>query len=306
MKVIDRLRSRGAVLYRTVNRRLGGVPEVLVNAYRAFTEARAAESAASLAYYALFALFPFLLVLIFVGTLFLGSKRAETELIDMVTQMLPGSQLFIQQNLADIMEQRGAVTLVGVVGLIWSSSGFFIALTRNLRRAWPDFEGLNIIKQRLTGIGAVLVLGLLLILWSAVNVIFNSIPQLFRSVPGADEFWQVVVRIAPVLIVLPMLAGLYRWTAPPGRGWRGVLVGSTVGAVLLQVLIVGFGWYLSSGLVNYARVYGSLGGVIALLVFVYLISFIILFGVYLAAAAEGRQQAPQMLDNVHMGADLTD
>ena len=46
-------------------------------------------------------------MLIFVGTLFLGSKRAETELIDMVTQMLPGSQLFIQQNLANIMEQRG-------------------------------------------------------------------------------------------------------------------------------------------------------------------------------------------------------
>ncbi len=306
MKVVDRLRSQGAALYRTVNRRLGGVPEVLVNAYRAFTEARAAESAASLAYYALFALFPFLLVLIFVGTLFLGSKRAETELIDMVTQMLPGSQLFIQQNLADIMEQRGAVTLVGVVGLVWSSSGFFIALTRNLRRAWPDFEGLNIIKQRLTGIGAVLVLGLLLILWSAVNVIFNSIPLLFDNIPGKDEFWSSVVRIAPVLIVLPMLAGLYRWTAPPGRGWRGVLIGSTVAAVLLQVLIVGFSWYLSSGLVNYARVYGSLGGVIALLVFVYLISFIILFGVYLAAAIEGRQQAPQVLDSADMGADLTD
>ncbi len=306
MKVVDRLRSRGTVLYRTVNRRLGGAPEVLVNAYRAFTEARAAESAASLAYYALFALFPFLLVLIFVGTLFLGSKRAETELIGMVTQMLPGSQLFIQQNLADIMGRRGALTLVGVIGLIWSSSGFFSALARNLRRAWPDFEGLNIIRQRLTGIGVVLVLGLLLILWSAVNVIFNSIPQLFSSVPGADEFWRVVVCIAPALIVLPMLAGLYRWTAPPGRSWRGVLIGATVAAVLLQGLVLGFGWYLSSGLVNYDRVYGSLGGVIALLVFVYLMSFIILLGAYLAAAVEGRGRAPHVLDNVQIGADLTD
>ncbi len=306
MKVIDRFRSHGAVLYRTVNRRLGGVPEVLVNAYRAFTEARAAESAASLAYYALFALFPFMLVLIFVGTLFLGSKRAETELIDMVTQMLPGSQLFIQQNLANIMEQRGAVTLIGVVGLIWSSSGFFSALSRNLRRAWPDFQGLNMIAQRLTGIGAMLVLGLLLIVWSAINVIFSSIPQLLDFVPGMDVFWSRVVRIVPVLIVLPMLAGLYRWTARPGRGWRGVLIGAAVAAVFLQGLILGFGWYLSSGLVNYDRVYGSLGGVIALLVFVYLMSFIILFGAYLAAAVEGRKQAPQVLDNVQIGADLTD
>ncbi len=306
MKVVDRLRSRGTALYRTVNRRLGGAPEVLVNAGRAFSEARGAESAASLAYYALFALFPFLLVLIFVGTLFLGSKRAETELIGMVTQMLPGSQLFIQQNLADIMDRRGAVTLIGVVGLLWSSGGFFSALSRNLRRAWPDFEGLNMIAQRLTGIGAVLVLGLLLIVWSAFNVIFNSIPELFDNVPGMDEFWSRVVRVAPVLIVLPMLAGLYRWTSPRDRGWRGVLIGALLAALLLQALILGFGWYLTSGLVNYDRVYGSLGGVIALLVFVYLMSFIILFGAYLAAAVEGRRHAPRELDAAQIGADLTD
>jgi membrane protein len=306
MKVVDRLRSRGTALYRTVNRRLGGAPEVLVNAGRAFSEARGAESAASLAYYALFALFPFLLVLIFVGTLFLGSKRAETELIGMVTQMLPGSQLFIQQNLADIMGRRGALTLIGVIGLLWSSGGFFSALSRNLRRAWPDFQGLNMIAQRLGGIVAVLVLGLLLIVWSAVNVIFSSIPQLFDNVPGMDEFWSRVVRIAPVLIVLPMLAGLYRWTSPRDRGWRGVLIGALLAAVLLQALILGFGWYLTSGLVNYDRVYGSLGGVIALLVFVYLMSFVILFGAYLAAAVEGRRHAPRELDAEQMGADLTD
>lgn len=306
MKVIEKLRLRGTALYRSVNRLLGGAPEVLVNAGRAFSEARAAESAASLAYYALFALFPFLLILIFVGTLFLGSKRAETELIGMVTQMLPGSQLFIQQNLADIMSRRGALTLVGVIGLLWSSGGFFSALSRNLRRAWPDIEGLNMIAQRLTGIIAVLVLGLLLIVWSAANVIFNSIPELFDNVPGMDEFWSRVVRIAPVLIVLPMLAGLYRWTAPRDRGWRGVLLGALLAAVLLQALILGFGWYLSSGLVNYDRVYGSLGGVIALLVFVYLMSFIILFGAYLAAAVEGRRHAPHELDAEQIGADLTD
>ena len=64
------------------------------------------------------------------------------------------------------------------------------------------------IAQRLTGIGAMLVLGLLLIVWSAINVIFSSIPQLLDFVPGMDVFWSRVVRIAPVLIVLPMLAGL--------------------------------------------------------------------------------------------------
>ncbi len=95
-----------------------------------------------------------------------------------------------------------------------------------------------------------------------------------------------------------MLAGLYQRLPASAAG--ELLIGSTVAAVLLQVLIVGFSWYLSSGLVNY-WVTARWAASSPLLVFVYLISFIILFGVYLAAAAEGRQQAPQMLGWRAMG-----
>lgn len=305
MKLIDTLRARGQALYQAANRRLNGAPGVLVDAYRCFERARAPESAASLAYYILFALFPFLLVLIFIGTLFLGSKRAETELVGMVTQMIPGSQLVIQQNLTDVMQRRGPVTIVGVVGLIWASSGFFIALTRNLRRAWPDFGDFNIIEQRLTGIGAVLALGFMLILWSAANVILNAIPRLFGNVPGADVFWNVFARILPVFLVFPMLVGLYRWTAPPGHYWPGLVIAAAVAAVVLQVLIIAFSWYLGSGLVNFEVVYGSLGGVVALLVFAYLMSTIVLFGAYLAAAIHDRVRGrTRSVPDVAAGAEI--
>lgn len=295
VQVLDNLRARGHALFQAVDRRLRGAPGVLARAFDCFGRARAAESAASLAYYGLFALFPFLLVLIFIGTLFLGSKRAETELIATVTQMLPGSQLVIQQNLADVMERRGPLTLVGVIGLVWSASGFFAALTRNLRRAWPDFAVRNMIEQRLTGIGAVLLLGLLLILWSAANVVLNSVPQLLNNVPGADTFWHFFVRILPVFLVFPMLVGLYHWTAPPGHSWRAVLIGAAVAAGVLQTLTIGFGWYLGSGLVHFDVVYGSLGGLIALLLFVYLMSTVILFGAYLAAVIQERAKVASPL-----------
>jgi membrane protein len=138
-----------------------------------------------------------------------------------------------------------------------------------------------------------MVLGLLLVVWSSLNVVLNAIPLIFPEIPGADLFWKVIARIIPVFVAFPMYVAVYRWTAHPGRQWRGTLWGAGLAAVGLQALILGFGWYLASGLANYELVYGSVATIIALLLFAYLASWITLFGAYVAAAVDHRPPPAQ-------------
>jgi membrane protein len=288
MSILDRARNLGGALYRQADARLFGAPGIFSAAFKTCGQESVAENAASLAYYGLFALFPLLLVLIGIGTLFLGSKRAEADLVNLLVPMVPGSQLTVQQNLLNVMQQRGSITWVGLLVLVWSASGFFIALTRSLRRAWPGGKGLNAIELRLSGILVVLALGLLFVLWSTLNVVLNAAPFLLPNFPGADFLREWLARLFPVVIMFPMLIVLYRWTAHPLHGWRGIIVAALVAAVALQAVVLGFGWYLGSGLANYELVYGSIAGVIALLLFAYLTSYIVLFGAHLAAAIDLR------------------
>jgi membrane protein len=288
MSILDSARKTGGALYQQADVRLRGAPRTMGNAFRTFNEECGGESAASLAYYGLFALFPLLLVVIAVGTLFLGGKRAEEELVDLLTQYLPGSQLVVQQNLMNVMQQRGTVTWIGLIVLIWSASGFFIALTRSLRRAWPGGKALNMIQLRLSGLLVVVALGLLFVLWSAMNLVLNTLPLLFPNLPGVDLLREGMARVLPALVVFPMLIVLYRWTGRPMRGLRGIVIAAAVAALALQALVLVFGWYLGSGLMNYELIYGSIAGVIGLLLFVYFLSFIVLFGAHLAAAIDLR------------------
>jgi uncharacterized BrkB/YihY/UPF0761 family membrane protein len=124
-----------------------------------------------------------------------------------------------------------------------------------------------------------------------MNLVLNTLPLLFPNLPGVDLLREGMARILPALVVFPMLIVLYRWTGRPMRGLRGIVIAAAVAALALQALVLVFGWYLGSGLMNYELIYGSIAGVIGLLLFVYFLSFIVLFGAHLAAAIDLRMVA---------------
>jgi membrane protein len=70
---------------------------------------------------------------------------------------------------------------------------------------------------------------------------------------------------------------IYHWGLPRVQSWRRVLPGAILATILWFPITVGFGWYVNN-YANYTVIYGSLGAGIALLVWMYLISMIILFG----------------------------
>ena len=110
------LKQRLLPYYQVANRLSRGSLDVVRVAIKNFGLARGAEAAASLAYYALFSLFPLLLVLISVVAFVLKSEDAHSVTVDFITQILPNSRVLIELNVQEILNRRGTIGLIGLVG----------------------------------------------------------------------------------------------------------------------------------------------------------------------------------------------
>ena len=96
----------------------------------------ATHMAAGVAYYTLFSLFPLLLGLIALLGLFLDAQHIQTRLNDFASDYLPGSEQLVKSNIDAVLGLRGALGLFAVIGLFWSGSAIFGAISRSVNRAW--------------------------------------------------------------------------------------------------------------------------------------------------------------------------
>jgi len=100
-----------------------------------------------------------------------------------------------------------------------------------------------------------------------------------------DTFlWNALSRLVPWALTFFMVLGLYRWAPNARVRWSEAAWGALAATLCWEMSKMGFGWYLESGLARQQLIYGSLGTVVALMLWVYLSGLIILFGAHLSAA----------------------
>ncbi len=283
MNPMDQLRD----VYRRIQRY--SAVRILLDTFQRFGEARAAEAAAGMAYYVFFSLFPLMIALISAGSFVLAREQVYQQTVDFIAEAIPVSQPLIEQNVERVLNLRGSVGIVGLAGLVWSASGAFSILARNVNRAWEETEARDFIKSRLLALGMIGVLLIILLLLSlASNTLVELLPRLEASLWGEaliyDTFlWSIAAALLPWFFSWLMFLGLYRWMPTTEVDWRAVVIGSLTASLVWEGLSKAFTWYLGSGLVQYELVYGSLGAVIALLFWIYLSSYVTLFGAHLSA-----------------------
>lgn len=285
--------------YQVANRLSRGSLDVVRVAIKNFSLARGAEAAASLAYYALFSLFPLLLVLISVLGFILESGRAYVVVLDFITTVLPNSRDLIERNFIEILNRRGAIGLIGLVGALWSASGFFNTLVRNINRAWLGIKPRDIIRTRLLALSMIVMLILLLALSLASSMFLDIIKLIDSSlidpaIIEASFAWTFLRVFVPILITFIMFTAAYRWIPNTHVQWRASLGGALWTTVAWELAKRLFSIYLSSGIVRYEILYGSLGTVLALMFWIYVSCLIILLGAHLTASIDQRRtkQAP--------------
>jgi membrane protein len=283
--LVDRLKAA----YRKLNDLSRGRIGVLRSAIDRFTEARGAEASAAMAYYTLFSLFPLLLALVAGGSIFLERQQVFGRAVDLVTEAFPVSQSLIENNLQQVMRVRGAVGIAGLIGALWSATGVFTVLTRNINRAWSGAEPRGFFRQRLVALGMVGVLAGLLLLsllsGTALNIVSRlEIPLGYDTSIYQTPLWTILATGVPWLFTFFLFLALYRWVPNVDVRASAAFWAALVVAAAWELASNAFAWYVGSGLARYTLVYGSLGTVVALMFWIYLSSWLIIFGAHLSAA----------------------
>ena len=286
-KIENKLRT----VYHWLNKHTFGAVRILRIAINQFGDSNSTQASAGMAYYAFFSLFPLLLFLIVGASYILEVQSAYDYVMDNVFRLLPTAQNLIDANLQQVLQSRGAVGVLGLVGFLWSGSSFFSILARNINQANPNSHRRNFFEDRAVAFGLVGLLTVLLGLSILSNTITNFLPKLeifyWQGKPIEETLiWRYIIKSIPFAVTLLLLICLYRYVPQHKVRWRGVLIGSTISAISWQVITRIFSWVLAKGLVRYELVYGSLSTVVALMFWIYLISSITLFGAHLSAVID--------------------
>ena len=278
-------------VYLWLNDRTFGFVRILRIAIDRFSATNSTQAAAGMAYYAFFSLFPLLLFLVVGASYVLEVPSAYDYVIGQVYQVLPTAQSVIDANLQQVLNSRGAVGLLSIAGFLWSSTNFFAILVRNINRANLDYAPRNFIEDRALALVMIALLAILLGLSILSNTIVNVIPKvnlLFIGDKPLHEtaIWKYLINLIPSAITLLLFIGLYRYIPKKKIGWTGVLIAAPIATIAFQLATRLFTWLLSEGILRYELVYGSLGTIVALMFWIYLISVITIFCAHLSSVIE--------------------
>jgi len=259
-----------------------------------FQEDNLSDWAAALTYYGLLSLFPALIAMVSLIGIF-GDPRSTTDsLTEIITEIGPASAAeTFKGPIESITESSGTAGLAFVLGLaaaLWSASGYTGAFMRASNIIYETPEGRPFWKLRPLQILVTLVMIVMMTLLAVSLVLTGPVVSAVAEPLGigstAVSIWNVAKWPVMVLVFLLMLALLYY--ASPNvklRGFKWVTPGSLVAIVVWIVASALFAFYVSN-FGSYDKTYGTLGGMIALLVWFWISNLAILFGHQLNAERE--------------------
>jgi membrane protein len=271
---------------------LGGLTmrELASRVWHEFGEDEIVDRASALSYYFLFALFPALLFL----TALLGMLPIPglmERLMEYVEQALPGDAAsVIRKTLDEIMRgSRGSLLSIGALAALWASSNGMGSVMTALNVAYDVQDARPWWKRRLVAVA--LTIGFsLFILGGLISMVFG--PRLGRAVAdwlwlGAvfTSVWNVASVPVAMLLVLIGIALIYYLAPAAKQKWRWVTPGSAVALLLWLAMSYGLRLYVTH-FANYNATYGSIGGVILLMLWLYLTGVALLLGAEVNAEIE--------------------
>jgi membrane protein len=262
-------------------------PALLVATGRALARDDATLVAAGVAFYALLSLFPLVLGLLSLLSFVLSSDAAQQQLLRFFLAYLPGAEPLLSDIADTHITVRGSAGLVSVLSCFWTASALFGGINRAFRRAWQVRSNRDYVLEKLRHIIMALTVGVLF----AVSLALSTALEFLSQRDAIDvKFLQALenhtlnalARLVPFAITGLIFALLYKFVPDAQTRWRHIWPGVLLAAVLFEVAKACFVLYLSE-YADFARVYGALGSVIALLVWVYVCAFILIVGAEFAS-----------------------
>jgi membrane protein len=270
---------------------------VLKKTGREFGADQATDLAAALTYYGVLAIFPALLAFVSLLGLFGDPGETTDSLLELLGGLVPATTLdAIEGPLADLATSpaAGLAFVTGIVGALWSASGYVAAFSRAMNRVYGIQEGRPFWKLRPVTL-AVTVLAIVVAVIAALLITLTGpVAEQVGDLIGLGETAVLVWNIAkwPVLAFLAVLIVAVLYYATPNvkqPKFRWMSFGALFALVVWGVASAGFAFYVAN-FSSYNETYGSIGGVIVFLLWIWISNIALLFGAELDAELErGRE-----------------
>ncbi len=278
--------------------RKGSAMQTIKRTLSEFSEDNLTDAAAALTYYAVLSIFPALLALVAIVGLVGNPQTVTKEMTTLVSSIGPASaaQTFKGpiEGLTKSSGTAGVLLIVGIVSALSTASGYVGAFMRASNVIYEVEEGRSFIKLRPLQMLVTLVLVLLLALVLVALVLTGPLASKLGAAVGVGSTAVAVWNIAkwPVLLVVVafMIALLY-YASPNAklRGLKSIFPGAALAIVVWLVASAGFAFYVAN-FGSYNKTYGTLGGVIIFLVWMWITNVAILLGAEINAERERSRQ----------------
>lgn len=259
-----------------------------------FMDDNLTDWAAALTYYSLLSIFPALIAMVSLIGLFGDPVTTTSKLTDIVAELGPESAAETFEgpirSIASNSNTAGLLFIVGLAAALWSASAYVGAFIRASNLIYETEEGRPFWKLRPLQILVTLVLIVMMAALALGLVMTGPIVAAVAEPIGIGDTAVSVWNIAkwPVMAVIFMTMVSFLYYASPNvklRGFQWVTPGGIVAIIVWALASAGFAFYVAN-FGSYDETYGTLGGLVILLIWLWLSNLAILFGHELNAEIE--------------------
>ena len=240
---------------------------------------------AALTYYAIFSIFPLTILITSAMGWVLQDPEKQEAIVSALIELMPEGTQIITDLLQSVITTSTITSVIALLTLLWSATGFFRGL----------FAAIDLIHARqytystflMRGLGVVIILLavpalFLLLLLAGLS---KSILAAFPLPEGLSLLLSFLASGFPMFAIAALAFFFMLRYIPAQRTPLVISVISSVITALAWVLLgYGFSWYLSSGFANFNVIYGSIGAVMALMLYLFLSNVTILMGAQINAS----------------------
>lgn len=249
--------------------------------------------AAQLAYYFMLSLFPMLIFILSLIPLFNIDQKS---IISQIESNAPAQASSIITNiLTDVMSNaNGGILSFGLILALWTASNGMTALMNSFNVAYDVEDSRNFFVSKAMAIFFTLLIGITMPLTLVLFTFGQQIGNLLFGPLGLDEavkwVFSIIRTVLPVIAIFIVFTLLYTMAPNVKIKMKSVLPGALFATVIWILGTLAFGFYVSN-FGNYSKTYGSIGGVIVLMLWLYITGFILILGAEVNAIFHHRKVA---------------
>lgn len=256
---------------------------VLASTVAGYNKDRLPQQAAALTYFGIFSLFPLVLLFMSLAGLALqSSETAREQIMALIVGLLPQGQEELRRVIVDVIEAKGTAAGIGLVTLLWSALGWFQVIDDSVNAIWGVSKPRSFLKSKLFALAMVAAVGLVALASFAATAAIELLADFTGLIPGSAVFWHAAVSAVSVLAIGVVFYLLYRYTPRRDVQCADVWPAALVAALAWEATRRGLALYLEH--TDLISGYGPIGAMMALLLWLYVASTLVLVGAELSYA----------------------